>query len=179
MSKREIWLETNRRAILVGLIPAALATTLLVAWACLTNLWSVRILACGIAVPLAVVTVLLAWWLRVPRLAYRDGMLQVYLRGFDVLEVPIEHVECFFRGQGESLVGRAAADAVQPPQATTIVVRLAEAAHDFQRREVRRELGGWCEGYITIRGTWCEPIDADLLTRLNRRLVEVHREHTS
>ncbi len=176
MVKREIWLATNRRAILVGLAAAGLATLLLAATAYWTHSAAVRWVALTGAIATAGLTLLLVGWLRIPRLAYRDGVLQVYLRGFDAIEVPIQHVECFFRGQGESLVGRALPDAVQPPQASTIVVRLAEAAEEYQRREVRRQLGGWCEGYITIRGTWCEPINADLLTRLNRRLTDVHRQ---
>jgi hypothetical protein len=38
---------------------------------------------------------------------------------------------------------------------------------------VKPSLGTWCGGYVTIRGTWCEPLQPDLIRRLNRRLKEV------
>lgn len=40
-------------------------------------------------------------------------------------------------------------------------------------------LGQWCGGYITVRGTWCESITADLMQGLNRRLVEAHRQQAA
>ncbi len=33
----------------------------------------------------------------------------------------------------------------------------------------------WCSGYITIRGTWCEPLNVPLVNRLNQRLADVTR----
>jgi hypothetical protein len=55
-------------------------------------------------------------------------------------------------------------------------VRLAESAQDWKHRDVRPAFGHWCEGYITIRGSWCEPINEGLMKRLNQRLVAVQRE---
>ena len=55
-------------------------------------------------------------------------------------------------------------------------LRLAEAASEWKHRDMRPAFGLWCEGYITIRGAWCEPIGKELMQRLNRRLAEVHRE---
>lgn len=111
--------------------------------------------------------------MRMPRLAYRNGDLLVYLRSWQPDRVPIEAVECFFRGQGSSDIPvQSAID----PQTSTIVVRLAEAAVDYHHVEVKPAMGQWCGGYIVLRGTWCEPITAELMQKLNRRLVEVHRE---
>jgi hypothetical protein len=96
--------------------------------------------------------------------------LLVYLDPTRPTRVPIEIVECFFLGQGPSelpkLKGR-------EPETQNVIVRLAEAASEWKHRDVRRALGHWCEGYITIRGSWCEPISPDLMKRLNRRLAEV------
>jgi hypothetical protein len=38
---------------------------------------------------------------------------------------------------------------------------------------VKPALGAWCDSYVTIRGTWCEPLNGELIRRLNRRLREV------
>ena len=111
--------------------------------------------------------------MRMPRLAYSQGDLLVYLRSWQPDRVPIEAVECFFRGQGSSDIPVPSAI---DPQTSTIVVRLAEAAVDYHHVEVKPAMGQWCGGYIVLRGTWCEPITAELMQRLNRRLVEVHRE---
>jgi hypothetical protein len=38
---------------------------------------------------------------------------------------------------------------------------------------VKPAFGNWSEGYVTVRGTWCEPLDSEVVRRLNRRLKEV------
>ena len=60
--------------------------------------------------------------------------------------------------------------------ANNVIVRLAESASDWKHRDVRPAIGHWCEGYITLRGSWCEPITPALMKRLNHRLAEVHRQ---
>jgi hypothetical protein len=115
----------------------------------------------------------LAFALACPRIAYEPGELLVFVEMHRATRVPIEIVECFFLGQGPSelpkLAGREA-------ETANVVVRLAEAASEWKHREIKPAFGQWCEGYITIRGAWCEPINRDLLQRLNHRLAEVQRE---
>ncbi len=115
---------------------------------------------------------LYAMWL--PRLAYEDDHLLVYLRSTVPERVPIDVVECFFWGQGPSLL--------QLPhghetESANIIVRLAERATEWRDREVHPSLGEWRCGYITIRGAWCERITPELVKRLNERLVAAHRRH--
>ena len=55
------------------------------------------------------------------------------------------------------------------------MIRIADSATEWRQQEVKPQLGKWCEGYITIRGTWCEPLSIDLINRLNERLAEVNR----
>jgi hypothetical protein len=123
----------------------------------------------AVAMLAAVAIVLLA---RQPRLAYRPGELLVYLAPPRPIAVPIEIVEGFFLGAGPSFLPGPAKDQLQT---ANLVIRLADRAPDWAQREVRPELGAWCGGYITLRGTWCEPLTLDLVQRLNARLAEVTR----
>ena len=178
----EVWLRTNRRAlavamILVGLvlaltlgsIPAGVFLGGLPPGAQATFAISMLLLS---AIP-ALVLFQLARALKQPRLAYSDGELLVYLEPQTPTRVPIDNVECFFLGQGPSelpkLKGR-------EPETQNVIVRLAESAAEWKHRDVRPAIGHWCEGYITLRGSWCEPITPALMKRLNHRLAEIHRQ---
>ena len=179
---RECWLRPNRRVLV-------LAITLLAVFALLASM-----LASGqwwpgswLAVKVILAMVALWIWLRVimlvnhawlPRLAYQQGDLLVFLRYRRPLRVPVSQVECFFLGQGDSMLAPAGESETTESLAKThtIVVRLAEAAKDWQGRDVLQELGRWCDGYITIRGTWCEPVSPELVKQLNSRLVKIHRQ---
>jgi hypothetical protein len=171
---RETWLHTNVRAIAVALLlPVA---GLCVGLALLLGPATTGLRVAG-GVLLAgglYLTAVLAGWLLTPRLAYRDGWLLVYLWGWRPERVPIDVVEAFFLGQGPSEVPLMGHREVAP-QSRNIVVRLAEAAREYHARPARRALGRWGEGYITIRGAWCEPIGPEILRRLNERLVATHR----
>ena len=114
-----------------------------------------------------------AYWMRLPRLAYERGEMLVFLDSAQPTRVPIDIVECFFLGQGDSNLPKLAG---REPETQNVVVRLAESAPDWKHRDVKPAFGHWCEGYITIRGAWCEPIHRDLMQRLNRRLAEIQRE---
>lgn len=174
---REIWLRANPKAVWPLLfLPTLMAATGLtgMVWCVIRDagvapwLTSISLVLLGLA-PLVV----LLRWSRRPRLAYQDGELLVLLDQGQPRRVPIAVVECFFRGTGETLLPGVKGDVVKT---STIIVRLAEAAVDWHTRPSRPSLGVWADGYITLRGTWCEPITPELLRRLNKRLVEVHRE---
>ena len=89
------------------------------------------------------------------------------------VRVPIEVVEVFFVGQGPSNLPKMKG---REPETTNIIVRLAESAGEWKHRDVDPRFAHWCEGYVTLRGAWCEPIGETALRRLNKRLVEVQRE---
>ena len=172
----EVWLRTNRRALLLGLLlPGAVfvaaGTGLIWSIATRQSGWVSGLFALSAATPLWMVGELL-YALSRPRLAYDEGELLVFLEPAKATRVPIEIVECFFLGQGPSelpkLHGR-------EPQTQNVVVRLAEAATDWKQRTVKPTFGQWCDGYITIRGSWCEPIAPAVLKSLNERLVEAKR----
>jgi len=178
----EVWLRTNRRALAVAmfLVGLVLALTL--------GSIPIAILLGGLPpqsrttfiVSLLIVSLVPAWLLfqlvralQQPRLAYAEGELLVYLEPQTPTRVPIDIVECFFLGQGASelpkLKGR-------EPETQNVIVRLAESAVEWKHRDVRPSIGHWCEGYITLRGSWCEPITPAIMQRLNHRLAELHRE---
>ena len=173
----ESWLKTNRRALLLGMIPPAAVSAMGVgglAWAIATGQSAVvHLIVVIIAVaPLWLVGQVL-YVATQPRIGYEVGELLVFVEPARPTRVPIDLVECFFLGQGASelpkLNGR-------EPETQNVVVRLAESAAEWKHRDVRPAFGHWCEGYITIRGAWCEPLTPALMRKLNHRLAEVHRE---
>lgn len=173
----QCWLRTNRRALLLGMaLPLAM---LLVAGTALA--WSVSsgqhglvqlVLLVLAAAPLWMIGELLYAITR-PRIGYEAGELLVFLEPARATRVPIDIVEVFMLGQGPSelpkLHGR-------EPETRNVIIRLAESAADWKHRDVRPALGHWCEGYITIRGSWCEPITPAVMQRLNQRLSEIHKQ---
>jgi len=173
----EVWLSTNRRALALGMVLPAL----ILAGSLGGLIWSVvtqRHWAMSLALLSAV---LLALWmlgellyaLWQPRLAYDRRELLVFLEPTRPTRVPIEIVECFFLGQGPSELPRLKG---REPETQNVIVRLAESAADWKHRDVKPAIGHWCEGYITLRGSWCEPITPAIMQRLNHRLAELHRE---
>lgn len=187
---REVWLRANPRVFWPGLAVLALVavgglTLCLLArhyqWSEFTQLigLSLPIISLGTAYSLLVLA-------RLPRLAKEGDELLVYLQDLKPIRVPLEIVEVFFKGQTTvqpTLPAQRTVSAANPAatsnsstRASTIVVRLAEAAVDWQQRTVNPRLGKWEGGYIILYGTWCEPITGELLKSLNSRLVAAHRQ---
>jgi hypothetical protein len=180
MSSPEVWLRTNRRALLLGLVlPAlfALAAGAGLVWSIVSRQhWALGgVLAVATGVPLWMIGELLYAMLQ-PRLAYEAGELLVYLEPTRATRLPIDVVECFFLGQGASELPKLRG---REPETQNVVIRLAESATEWKHRDVRPAFGHWCEGYITLRGAWCEPIAPKLMQRLNQRLAEIQRERKS
>ncbi len=172
----ECWLRPNRRALSLGLAMPLLLLLAGIAFQVLavrdlTN-WFYWGLAWTLMLVGVTMAAMLLYFMSMPRLAYDRGKVLAFLGSSQPAKIPAEIVECFFLGQSATKVGAGQ----QESETATIVVRLAEAAKDWHHRDVKPALGRWCEGYITIHGTWCEPITAELLQRMNRRLAEVHRE---
>jgi hypothetical protein len=168
---RETWLRPNRRAIWFGCAPP-LVITALGGWIVLgiaesgtaLRWFGVVLMGAGVAMIAALVRHL---WR--PRIAFQDGHVLFFLRSGSPLAVPVHIVEAFFIGQGPATI----AGLPGHQRTATLVARLSQRAVEWARRDVKPALGKWCDGYITIFGTWCEPISEDLLRRLNHRLGEV------
>jgi hypothetical protein len=172
----EVWLRTNRRAVLLGLIlPAllALGATFLMATAILGGWhWGWTAFSGLVILGALYLAGNLLWMAAQPRLGYETNQLLVYFEPNNPVRVPLEIVECFFLGQGPSELPKIAG---VEPETSNVIVRLAERAKDWHHRDVKPAIGHWCEGYITLRGAWCEPISGEALRQLNHRLAEAHR----
>lgn len=172
----ECWLKPNRRAVVTAMVvPSVVGVSGMVLLAIAARVAQSQWLniAGGLMLALGTVCVVALWFAsRIPRLAYDDGELLVYLRSLTPLRVPVDVVECFFLGQGPAHP----AEADQPvAKAANVVVRIADSASDFHERDVRPDLGIWRDGYITIRGLWCEPLSHERVNALNRQLADAHR----
>jgi hypothetical protein len=169
----EPWLQPNRRAIWFGsILPLLVAIGAAYVAFGLSGSASATLRWLGLAILLAAVAVLaslLRLHFRAP-IRYADGQVLFYLRSGPPLAVPVHIVEAFFLGQGPAhLPG----DLQGREETVNLVARLSQRATDWAHREVKHALGNWCDGYITIRGTWCEPLNVDVIRRLNHRLKEV------
>ncbi|MEX2187868.1 MAG: hypothetical protein WD875_13775 [Pirellulales bacterium] len=168
---KQVWLRTNRRVMLLMALP--LAVLLPVAVVAIVDPWEFGwgVRGVGIAVGLLAGLGLLAALLlaRQPRVAFADGHVLFYIRLGRATPIPVDVVECFLLGQGPALLpgGQYAKTAT-----TTVVVRLRERAEAWSHGEFHPLLAAWCDGYITLRGTWCEPLSVELVNRMNRLLHE-------
>ncbi len=166
------WLRPNKRALSLGMIPPGLLTLTGAILAIAYDFAAARITGGLIAAVGASLLLYLAWQMGVPRLACEAGQLLVYLRGGRPIRVPLEIVECFLLGQAPTLLPGKQHEHVET---SSVVIRLSETAADWRHRDVKPALGKWCDGYITLRGTWCEPLDVRTVNRLNAQLAEAHR----
>jgi hypothetical protein len=172
----ETWLRPNRRALAFGLIPplAIAAIGLRLAWngESLAMGWVLWLGAAMLIAGLGI-TGLLLWQMFSPRIAYGDGHVLFRLQSGPPIAVPVDIVEAFFVGQQPlDLPARE-----RRHNTVTLVARLSQRAAEWQSREVRPALGRWKEGYVVTNGTWCEPINGELIRRLNHRLREIHEQN--
>lgn len=162
-----IWVRTNPRPFLAALCAVALVSVglVLVAAFAWNVIWLRWVLGTLIFVSLAY-SVWLVWQARLPRVGLKDEKLLLFLTASRAIPVPLEHVECFLLGQGPTFLGKSKSETA------TLSIRIAERATEFQQQNVLRFLASWCNGYVTIRGTWTEPLTVDLVRRLNSQLAD-------
>lgn len=171
---KQVWLRTNRRVLLLSAAPLALLASigLGAAFDPWDMGWALRgpglVLAVAAGLALAVALALA----RQPRVAYEDGKVLFYVRLGRPTAIPIDAVECFLLGQGPALLP---GEQYSKTVASTVVVRLAERAEEWSHGEFHPLLAAWCDGYITLRGTWCEPLSVDVVNRMNRLLHDASR----
>ena len=174
---RETWLRTNRRVLSLGMIlPIVfIAVGLIAILAMPTDLAWIRYAGWIAAAAGVLLLGLIGVQFRIPRLAYAQGRLLVYLAGGGPCELPIEVVQCFFLGSGSGQIPGPKGNKIG---VRNLTVRLDEKATEYHRRDVNPDLGRWSDGYIVIHGAWCEPLDLALVQRLNQQLAQAQAEWT-
>ncbi|MGD9632776.1 MAG: hypothetical protein AB7G28_10615 [Pirellulales bacterium] len=150
--------------LVLGLIGAWLAT----GWVATDLLWLRWLGGTLVAVASCVIAALAVQMSR-PRVAFENGQVLFYLASGAPIAVPLELVEAFFLGQGPLVLPGAR----QGDESVNLVARISGRDPSFAEREVKRALGAWCDHYVTMRGTWCEPLTGELIRSLNHRLREV------
>ena len=175
---RETWLETNRRALWFGTLPPlvfiGLGTWVTWNFASSELPWLKWLGVVMIAVGSCLVGAMLAH-MRRPRIAYENGKVLFNLQNGAPIPVPVELVEAFFIGQGPLMIP----GAPQHDMSVNLVARISQRDPSYARREVKPALGAWCDSYVTMRGTWCEPLSGEVVRRLNHRLREVSEERAN
>jgi hypothetical protein len=170
----ETWLRPNRRAIWFGCAPP-LVLSAIGAWLTVVANSNDRVWLRWIGMALVMLgtsmIIALLHQMRRPRIAFQDGQVLFYLRTGAPIAVPAHIVEAFFVGQGPATIP---GNRQHRQQCANLVARLSQREADWAQRDVKPALGQWCGGYVTISGTWCEPLDSELIRRLNRRLKEVN-----
>jgi hypothetical protein len=176
----ETWLQANRRAFLLPIGAAiAIEAVALILFGLrflgseplvkpTESLWFWVLLS--IAFAAFVIGSLLFFIARVPRILYADGRVKFFVRFGPPVEVPVEHVEAFLLGRGPIFFSD---DRRETKETTTLLVRIAERAHDYHNVTTAPLLAAWCGNQATIRGTWTEPLGLELVNRLNQRLYDV------
>ncbi len=169
----EVWLRPNRRALwfamLGPLAAGSVGVCLIVAGNESGATWWRWMGGLICLVSLGLIG-LLAWQLQRPRVAFSDAKVLFYLRSGKPIAVPLGIVEAFFLGRGPAELPAG----IQAGQSTVnLVARLSQREKEWAQIDVKPALGRWCEGYVTIRGMWCEPLNGEVIRRLNRRLKEV------
>ena len=167
----ETWLRPNRRAILFGCIPPLILGAIGVLLVAAGNNPLSRWRWIGFILTLMSIRMVgtLMNQFRRPRIAFCDGQVLFYLRSGPPIAVPAGIVEAFFLGQGPAhLPG-----VDKQLHTVNLVARLSQRHAEWARQDVKPALGNWCDGYVTIRGAWCEPLGGELIRKLNRRLKEV------
>lgn len=170
----EVWLRTNARVMLFGMVPPALFAVMgLILLLGLPGreppTW-LRVVGGGMLAVSLVLIAALARQMRKPRLAYHNGEILLWLRSGQPIRLPVEFVECFLLGKASS---KLPASDRQNSETSALILRVADRASEWHRQDIKPQLGKWCEGYVTIRGTWCEPLSVPLVNRLNARLAEI------
>ena len=168
----ETWLRPNRRVLLLAAVPVAAVGV--AGGAIMGSGWGWWAWALGGALSATAAwgMALLAIQMFRPRISFTGEEVCFHLGSLTPHAVPLRHVEAFFLGQGPSGVPEPAG---KEGEAVNLIARLSRKAPEWASREVKPALGRWCDGYVTIRGAWCEPLSGATVGRLNRRLGELSR----
>ena len=170
----EVWLRGNLRPVMGIAIVAAIVAVVAGGAAALVSppAWVIAAAAAAGGLLFAGLGVL-AWAAAQPRLERRGNSIAVRLAPMGVERVPLEVVECVFRGTEPVIAGEESAPRFR---VGTLILRIAERASEWRERETFRFWGSWDDGHIVIDGRWCEPLSPESARQIATRLAELRRE---
>ncbi len=175
----EIWLQSNRRTVVAISLAIGLVGLVFVGLA----LWSshngsvIAARVCGIAGVVVIVAAAAAGYLGTrPRLAYDGRKLRIHIGTAQPALIPIELIEGFLLGKGPSYLS---GKDDYKTETSTLIVRIAERAPEWEKLPTNVRVAAWCGHYVTLRGTWTEPLSIDVVNRLNQRLYEVQQAQST
>lgn len=175
-ARREVWLRGNIRPGAAAVTIVTVAGAVIVAAVAAAGLSPWIIGGLLAVVSLAGVNAAVATWvLSRPRLSRAQSFLEVRLAPGQTERVPLEIVECIFRGSDPIVRPGEEADRARF-RVGTLVVRLAERATQWHHRTTFRPWGTWEDGHIVIDGRWCEPLSPETVRAVAARLLESKRE---
>jgi hypothetical protein len=169
----EVWLRSNRRVLVLALVLPVVCGVVGGLLALGERGLPLRVVGGLVAASGLAAIVAFVRQLSRARVAYHDGNVLFNLRSGPPVAVPREVVEAFFLGQGPAELPHVRG---RGPETVNLVARLSQKAPQWKHVAVKPALGQWCDHYVTIRGTWCEPLTGDVIRRLNARLRELRTE---
>jgi hypothetical protein len=174
-ARREVWLRGNIRPGMLALVAVSVAGAVVIAAAVTSglSLWIVCVILAVVALAMANAAVAM-WVVSRPRLTRVGAFLEARLAPGVVERVPLEMVECIFRGS-DPIVRPGEEDDAAQFRVGTLVVRIAERAMPWHRRTTFRPWGTWDDGHIVIDGRWCEPLSIETVRAVATRLLEAKR----
>jgi hypothetical protein len=172
--RREVWLRGNVRPVAgLAAITAVVAAAAAAGFSAAGIGWAAWLVGGGAAAVLVAAAVV-ARAAAAPRLARDGDRLELRLAPGRVERVPLEVVECVFRGS--ELLPEPGNDEASPRlRVNTLVVRFAERATEWKTRPVFRPWGTWDDGHAVIDGRWCEPLSRETVQRIAADLLEARR----
>ena len=117
-----------------------------------------------------------AWACFRPRLVRQGSCLVVQVSPVARETVPLDIVECFFPGSNRLDAEGAPAGGEQIAfRVGTLIIRLAERALDYRRRDTFSPWVTWDDSCIVLDGRWCERLTPEFARELGARLVAAKR----
>lgn len=174
----ETWLHANRRlaiplVILLDLAATGVAAAVFIyGWG---TTWGMIAFALAVGV-LGLVVPGLFFVSCLPRISFDGRSVKLGVRFGLPVSVPVEFVEAFLLGKGPTYLP--GYDDYRT-EATTLIVKLADRAAEFEKLETNLRIAAWCGHYVTFRGTWTEPLSVELVNRLNERLYAAQQATTA
>lgn len=166
----EIWLQSNRRVYLVPIVAAEILSVAAIIVGLVFHQNTAGVLGFSLFSLISA-----GFWLaskQAARIAFDGRNVRFYTGLAQPAVIPLELVEGFWIGKGPAyLQGK---DDYKT-ETTTLTVRIAERAPEWEKLPTDVRVAAWCGHHITFRGIWTEPLNVDVANRLNQKLYDAQQ----